>query len=151
MALQISKAEVWAAEIQDQPGGLAEKLAAIADAGADLEFIIARRREDQPGSGVVFVTPIKGKRVQQAAQAAGFNRAEGIGTLRVEGPDKPGLGARLCRAVADAGINTRGVSAAVIGNKYVAYFGFDSEADAASALKALKGTDAPARRKVARR
>jgi hypothetical protein len=41
--------------------------------------------------------------------------------------------------MADAGINVRGVSAAVIGNKFVAYIGLDSDQDADRAAKALKG------------
>jgi hypothetical protein len=44
----------------------------------------------------------------------------------------------MSTAIADAGINLRGVSAAVIGKKFVAYFGFDSAADATKATRALK-------------
>jgi hypothetical protein len=146
MPIQISKADVWAAEIQDQPGGLAERLDAVAGAGASLEFVIARRQPEKPGTCVVFITPIKGKKVQQAARDAGFSPAD-VATLRVEGVDKPGLGARLCQAVADAGVNTRGVSAAVIGNKYVVYFGFDSQDEAARAAKAMKSVNGARKRK----
>jgi hypothetical protein len=52
-----------------------------------------------------------------------------------------GMGARLTSAVADEGINMRGLSAAVIGNKFVAYFGFDSGAEADRAAKAMKGAE----------
>ena len=37
----------------------------------------------------------------------------------------------------------RGVSAAVIGKKFVAYFGFDSAADATKAARALKTLASP--------
>lgn len=40
--------------------------------------------------------------------------------------------------LADAGINLRGVSAAALGRKSVAYFAFDSVNDAANAIKLLK-------------
>jgi hypothetical protein len=48
----------------------------------------------------------------------------------------------MTRAMADAGVNVRGVSAAVVGNKFVAYIGLDSEADADRAMRALKGVKA---------
>ena len=43
MALQVARTKVWAASMQDRPGGLAEKLEPLAKAGANLEFVIARR------------------------------------------------------------------------------------------------------------
>ena len=43
MSLTITKVDVWAAEIDDTPGGLAKLLGALAGAGADLECVIARR------------------------------------------------------------------------------------------------------------
>jgi hypothetical protein len=46
----------------------------------------------------------------------------------------------MTRALADAGINLRGVSGAAIGRQSVAYFAFDSAEDAVSALKILKKT-----------
>lgn len=138
MALQVTKVDVWAGEMADQPGGLARILEELADAGADVECVIARRQPDKPGTGTVFISPISGARAQKAATAAGLSKAANIATLRVEGPDKPGLGGRLTRAVADAGVNTRGVSAAVLGNKFVAYIGFDSADDANRAAKAMK-------------
>jgi hypothetical protein len=150
MAVKITKVEVWAADLRDQPGGLARVLDELADAGANIECVIARRQPDRPGTGVAFVTPVKGKKVQAAARAVGMSPATNIATLRVEGANKAGAGAQLTRAVADAGVNMRGLSAAVIGNKYVAYFGFDSAADADRAMKAMKKAGS-ARPKAARR
>jgi hypothetical protein len=138
MALKITKVDVWATQLLDQPGDLGRVLEAIAQAGGSVECVIARRQEDKPGSGMVFVSPIKGKKVQAAAQSVGLMRAPNLGTLRVEGPDKAGLGARMCRAIGDAGINLRGVSAAVLGRNSVVYFGFDSDDDAKRAMKAIK-------------
>jgi len=137
MALKVSKVKVWAASIEDKPGGLAKVLDALAGAGANLECAIARRSPDKPGQGAVYVTPVKGKKVEAAAASVGLSAA-GIATLKVEGADKPGIGASIARAVADAGINARGLSAAVIGKQFVAYIGFDSDADADRAAKAIR-------------
>jgi hypothetical protein len=142
MSMRVSKEDVWAGDVPDSPGGLARVLEALGRAGASLDCVIARRKPDRPGSGVVFLTPIKGKRVQQAARDAGLSPAPDVATLRVEGANKPGLGGRLTRAVADAGINMRGLSAAVLGTKFVAYLGFDSPADADKAIAAIKSVDA---------
>ncbi|KPK42224.1 MAG: amino acid-binding protein [Planctomycetes bacterium SM23_25] len=138
MALDVTQVEVWAATIKDRPGGLAEKLDALAAAGANLGFVIARRTPDKPGEGVVFVTPIEGAAVE-AAKAAGFTIAGSLRSLRVEAPDAPGLGARITGAVAAAGVNLRGISAAAIGNRCVCYLAFDSPQDSAKAKDALKG------------
>ena len=52
MALQISKVDVWAGEIEDRPGGLGERLEVLSEAGAHLEFVISRRAPERPGRGV---------------------------------------------------------------------------------------------------
>ena len=61
----VEHVDVRAATIEDRPGGLAQALATLRDAGADLQLIIARRAE--PGKGVVFVTPLQGDREIAAA------------------------------------------------------------------------------------
>jgi hypothetical protein len=141
-----SKADVWAVEIADQPGGLARVLEALAEAGVTIECCIARRQADRPGEGVVFVSPVTGARAQEAARSAGLSPASDLATLRVEGADTKGAGAALTRAIAGAGINLRGLSAAVIGNRYVAYFGFDNPADVARAAEAIKSSGRGGRR-----
>jgi hypothetical protein len=138
MAYSIKKVDVWAGEIDDRPGGLAKKLEALANAGASLEFIIGRREADKPGRGVVFLTPIKGTKQARAATDAGLNATSTLHSVRVEGPDKPGLGNKMTRVLADAGINLRGVSGAALGRRSVSYFAFDSADDAANAMKLLK-------------
>ena len=59
MDLLVERVDVWAATIQDRPGGLARVLATLREAGADLQFIVARRAPEKPGTGVVFVTPFR--------------------------------------------------------------------------------------------
>src|SRR4051812_50214369 len=88
MALKATKAEVWAATIEDRAGGAAEKLEALARGGASLEMLLTRRTE-QPGQGVMFVTPVKGAKAVKAAQAAGLGRAREIHPLRGRGGGQP--------------------------------------------------------------
>ena len=129
MAYSIKKVDVWAGEIGDRPGGLAGTLAALKEAGANIEFLVARRAPDKPGTGVVFLTPIKGAKQKTAAQQVGLATSESLHSVRVEGPDRPGLGARMAEAVAAADINIRGISAAALGRRGVTYFAFDNAAD----------------------
>ena len=138
MKLKVSRTDTWAATIDDRPGGLADKLAALAAAGANLEFIIARRAPEQRGSGVVFVTQLKGAKQIKAAEAAGFQKTASLHSLRVEGADKPGMGAKLTGALAEAGINLRGLSAAALGNRSVTHLALDTAEDAAKVAPVLK-------------
>ena len=94
MNLAVERVDVWAASIEDKPGGLAQKLATLAEAGADLEFVVARRAPDKPGTGVVFVTPLQGDAQTAAAAGAGFAVADSLRSLRVEGDNRPGIGNR---------------------------------------------------------
>ena len=57
---------------------------------------------------------------------------------RVEGMDRRGLGAKMTGAIADAGINLRGLSAAVLGSRFVDYMAFDSAEDGEKAAKAIR-------------
>lgn len=130
--------DVWAASIEDKPGGMAHKLTALAEAGADLEFLIARRSPDRPGTGVLFVTPLQGDREVNAATTEGFTVSKSMHTVRVEGANEPGLGAKLTQKLAAAKLNLRGMSGAVVGTKYVMHFAFDRAEDARRAMDVLR-------------
>ncbi|MDA8107387.1 MAG: amino acid-binding protein [Betaproteobacteria bacterium] len=138
MALKVGKAEVWSAAVDDRAGGVADKLEPLSKAGANFEFVLARRAPEQPGTGIVFVAPVKGAKVARAAQAAGFARSASLQSLRVEGTNQAGAGARIARVLASAGISFRGLSAIAIGRKFVGYLAFDSAEDAAKAAGALR-------------
>lgn len=138
MDLLVERVDVWAAPIQDRPGGLSEVLAALRDAGANLQFVIARRAHETPGRGVVFVTPLQGDHEIRAAAQVGFNVTQSLHTVRVMGRDKPGIGAELTRKLADAGINLRGLSASAIGPQFVAYVALDSLEDTNKAIDILQ-------------
>jgi len=138
MALDVSRVDVWAGQMADKPGTLARKLAKLAKAGANLEFVLARRRPERRGRGVVFVAPIQGAKLAAAARKAGFRKSPRLVALRVSGTDKAGTGAAMAGALGDAGINIRGLSASVIGRKFVTYLALDSAADATLAGRALR-------------
>jgi hypothetical protein len=142
MAYTVSKVDIWTGEIDDRPGGLAAKLEPLAEAGGDLEVVVARRQPHQPGKGVVFLGPVKGTKVRKAAAAARLAQAGDLAALRVEGPNRPGEGHRLTRRLADAGLNLRGLSATVYGRQFVALLAFDSAADATKAARVLRGAGA---------
>jgi hypothetical protein len=133
----VEHVDVWAANIEDKPGALAGVLATLRDAGADLQFIIARRAPQEPGRGVVFVTPLRGDREIASAAGVGFNVTQSLHSVRFMGRDRPGAAAELTQKLADAGINLRGFSASVIGSQFVAYVAVDSLDQANKALEIL--------------
>ncbi len=139
MGLLVEHVDVWAAGMDDKPGELAAMLGGLRGAGADLQFVIARRAAETPGRGVVFVTPLQGDREIATAAQLGFNVTQTLHSVRIMGPDRPGIAAELTQKLADAGINLRGFSASVIGPQFIAYAALDSHDDANRALKILSG------------
>ena len=138
MSYKIKKFDLWSAELEDHPGSVTEKLKVLADAGANLEFVLARRTPENPGKGVLYVAPISGKKIVSAAESAYFIRTSDLTAVRIEGPNKAGLGHRVTEAVSQAGVNLRGLSASVLGGKFVFILAFDNTSDAERSLKALK-------------
>jgi hypothetical protein len=135
LAVDVERVDVWAATIEDESGGLAHVLGELREAGADLQFIIARRAE--PGKGVVFVTPLRDREIAAAAQV-GFNVAHTLHSVRVMGPNRPGVAAELTEKLANGGINLRGFSLSVIGRQYLAYAAVDSLDDANKVVEILE-------------
>jgi len=138
MELTVERVDVWAASITDEAGSLARLLTGLREAGADLDFIVARRSPEKPGTGVVFVTPLRGDREVTAAAELGFNVTKSVNSVRVEGENKPGVAAELTQKLAAAGINLRGLSGAVIGARFILYLGLHTAGDAAKAVKILQ-------------
>ncbi len=136
MPYTINKVEVWAADIMNRPGTLAHVLEELTDAGAELEFMIARRVDRKTSR--VFVAPIKGRKQERAASEVGLSRAKGMHSIRIEGPDRAGLGAKITRAVAAQGINLRGASGAAIGRKAVIYLAVEAEQDMKKAMRVVR-------------
>jgi hypothetical protein len=136
MSYKLSKADVWAVDVMNRPGMLARVLESLRNAGAELEFMIARKAADTTSR--VFLSPVKGKKQKAAAAEVGLVPATGMHCLRIEGPDKAGIGADITRAVADHDANLRGASAAAIGKKMVMHLAFESEADMDAAKKIVR-------------
>lgn len=138
MAYEVNKVDVWTAEIDDRPGALDEKLAALASAEVDLSFLVARRQPHLPGRGVVYVGGVAGAKGTKAATAAGLSKATDIAGVRVVGRNKAGACHELTRRLADAGISLRGVQANVVGSKFALVLALDSAADADKAAKLIR-------------
>jgi len=138
MSLKVEKVDVWAASLADKPGALAEALETLSKAGAGLDFVVARRAPDKPGEGVVFVSPLRGDAEVAAGAQAGFASAESLHSVRIEGDNRAGIGAELTGRLADAGLNLRGLSAAVIGERFIVYLALDSDQDAQQAMDILR-------------
>src|SRR5262249_61367906 len=133
-----SRVDAGTRALEAAVGVLGATLDPLADAGVDLEFLIARRRRLVPGRGVVSLGGVWGAKGARAAAAAGLTKAKDITGLRVEAANKPGDCYRVSRLLADAGISLRGVSASVIGRKYVLILAFDSADDATTATRLLR-------------
>jgi len=130
--------DVWIAKLKETPGSLAGKLAPLSAAGANLDFVFARRSPEKPGTGVVFLAPIKGAKQAAAARKAGFKKTKRLCALCVTGPNKAGRGTAITEAIAEQGINLQGFSAHVIGRKFALHLAFDTSADATKAARAIR-------------
>jgi len=58
--------------------------------------------------------------------------------VRIEGKNRPGIASELTEKIAEAGINLRGFSAAVIGTRFIMYVSFDSSDEASKAISVLQ-------------
>ena len=126
MDLIVEAEDIWIATLEDKPGSLTTKLTGLAEAGANLDFVIARRSPDRPGMGVVFVTPLFGDDELKAAATMGFSAINRLHSVRVEGVNEPGIGGIITSKLGAAGINIRGFSGAVIGTRFVLHIAFDN-------------------------
>jgi len=138
MELLVERVDVWAATIEDKVGGLAAALGTLRDAGADLQFVLARRAPEAPGKGMVFVAPLQNDKEVRAASTIGFNIDQRLHSIRIMGGDRPGLAADLSRRFAEGGVNLRGFVASVIGTQFVAYVAVDSLSDAERLIQIAK-------------
>ncbi len=145
MPATVKKIVLWRTEIDNKPGALASAIEPAAKAGADLQIVMGYRHPGQEGKATIEVYPIVGKRLVAAAQAAGLSPAP-IPALLIEGDNKPGVGYAIAQAVTDAGINFAFFVAHVIGRKYAAVAGFESDDDAKTAVPLIKRALAPKKR-----
>jgi glycine cleavage system regulatory protein len=137
MGFKLDRVHVWSVEVADRVGGVAGKLAVLAQAGANLEFVFTQRRPDKPGTGVLFVAPITGPSAVRAAKAAGMAETHDPVVLRVEGDNEAGLAHKVTQQWSLAGISMQGLTMSVLGDRFIGYAAFDTVADANKAAAIL--------------
>ena len=142
MAVTVKKITLWRKEVAHEAGTLASVLEPLAQTGASLRLVMGYAIPGESNRAAVEVFPVTGRKAMAAASAAGLS-ASPIACLLVEGDDRAGLGAAMARAVAAAGVNISFMMAETIGRKFSAVFGFQSDADAATASKAIKSAAKP--------
>jgi hypothetical protein len=142
MAVKVKSLILWRREVENRPGALAETLAPLAKAGANLQVVMGYRHPGEEGRATIELYPVAGKRSTAGARQAGLS-ASSTPTLLVEGDNRPGLGHAIARALANNGANAAFLVTQVIAKKYSAVIGFESETDAkraAGLIKKLKAT-----------
>jgi len=137
MALTVKKIALWRKEVENRAGILAGALAPLARAGTDIHVVMAYRHPGQEAKGAIELYPVTGKKAAAAAKEAGFS-ASNIPALLVEGDNRAGLGYATAQAIADAGISLDFLVAQVVGRKFSAVFGFESDADAAKCAAIIR-------------
>jgi len=150
MPTSVKHVQVWRTEVAHTPGQLAAVLGPLALAGADLQVVMAYRLPGEPARAAVEVYPVSGKKRVAAAQGRGL-AASPMPVLRVEGDNKPGLGALFATALADAGVNVAFLVVQVMGRKFTAVYGFETEGDARTATALIRKAGALGRRKSAKK
>jgi hypothetical protein len=137
MRFKMDRVHVWSGEVADQVGATASKLAFLAQAGANLEYVFTKRLPDKPGRGVLYVAPVTGPLQVRAAREAGLAETYTPVVHRLEGDNQAGLAHRVTQQWAVAGISLQGLSMAVLDNRFVGYVAFDTVEDANRAAQIL--------------
>jgi len=130
MPYEVSRGEVWAGEVSDYPGALAEKLEALTRAGVDLESAVARPAAPLSNVSVLFLSPVVGPEQQAAAREAGLHPTRSVHTVRITGPDRLGLVGQIARILADEGLHVCGFSSTALETRTVHHFRFPSPGEA---------------------
>jgi len=150
MPVTVKKVALWRRELDNRPGALATVLDPLARAGTDLQVAMGYRFPGNESRAAVEVAPVTSRKATAAAQGAGM-QPSGIPTLIVAGDNRPGLGFAFAQGMADAGINMAFLVAQVIGRRYSAIFGFESDADADRAAAIIKKASSAKRASNARK
>ncbi len=137
MAVTVKTIKLWRSEVENKPGVLAGILEPLAQAGSGLQIVMGYRYPGNESKAAVELYPVSGKKAAAAAQMAGLSAAP-ISALLVEGDDKPGLGYRFAKAISGAGINAAFLVAQVVGRRYSAVFGFETEEETRKAAAVIR-------------
>ena len=130
MSFKWDRVHVWSGEVEDRVGGAAAKLAFLAQAGANLEYIFTQRLPHKPGCGILYVAPVTGPQQVRAARSAGLAETDHPTVRRIEGENEAGLTHHLTQKWALANISFHGLTMAVLGDKFIGYIAFDTVDDA---------------------
>jgi len=144
MAVTIKSITLWRCEVQDRPGALARILEPLAAAKADLQVVMGYKVPGDKTRAVLELWPVSGRKLTRTAEQAGLSPSD-IPTLLVTGDNRPALGYAIARAIADASINLSFLVAQVLGRRYSAVLGFETEADARRAVALIKKATAARR------
>jgi len=137
MSFKMHRVHVWSGVVVDEPGGVSAKLAALAEAGTNLEYVYTQRLVDQAGMGMLYVAPLSGNDEAQAARDAGLQETMEPIVMRIEGDNDAGMAFRLTQEWAKSGINLHGTTLSVVGTRFVGYVTFDTVQDANRAATIL--------------
>jgi hypothetical protein len=137
MAATVKNIVLWRKEVDNQAGVLAKTLEPLAKAGGDLQVVMGYRYPGNEAKAVIELHPVAGKKLTTAAEQAEL-APPSIPALLVEGDNRPGLGHTIAAAVAEAGVNLNFLVAHVVGRRYAATLGFETEPDAKKAAALIK-------------
>lgn len=99
--------------------------------------LMAYRYPGNEAKAAIELYPVSGKKLTASAMEAGLS-VSSIPALLVEGDNRPGLAHQIAQAVAEAGVNLSFVMAHVVGRRYAATIGFETETDAKKASTLIK-------------
>jgi len=145
MAVTVKKIVLWRRETENKAGILANALAPLAHAGTDIHVVMGYRYPGEESKAAIELYPVAGRKSVTAAKEAGFS-ASAIPALLIEGDNRAGLGYETAQAIADAGINVDFLVAQVVGRKYSAVFGFESDTDATKCAAIIRKATAAKKR-----
>ncbi|MBI3476962.1 MAG: hypothetical protein HY010_14620 [Acidobacteria bacterium] len=135
MAVTVYRTTIWCKHTTSTTTMLADALAPISEAGTNL-VITAGHSVAGRKNRTIAVHPLLSRSAVLASRRRGFARSAPV--LIVSGDFEIGLGDRIATAVAARGVEVRFVSAMGENNRFVAALGFESDAAARSAAKAIR-------------
>ena len=137
MAVTVKRIVLWRKEVENRAGILVNALAPLVNAGTDIHVVMAYRFPREEAKAAIELYPVTGRKSVTAAKEAGFSESA-IPALLVEGDNRAGLGYATAQAIANAGINMDFLVAQVLGRRYSAVFGFESDADASKCAAIIR-------------
>ena len=141
----IKRVQLWRTEIRNKPGVLAAALEPLAHACVDLRVVMKHSVQGRSTRAAVEVLAGSGRRAVRAATAAGFTLSP-TPVLLAEGDNYPGLAYAVTGAIAWAGIAVKFVSMQVVGDRYSAILGFQTDGDARKASSLIRKVSTEASR-----